>query len=105
VPAQRGYAAAELQSMLGQYFVQQSPAPEIATVAAVNEPVTGAPSPPNPAEPIRAEAAAGPRCPKCGGEMILRTARTGANQGGKFWGCSNFPRCRAVVKYALSPDS
>jgi ssDNA-binding Zn-finger/Zn-ribbon topoisomerase 1 len=31
--------------------------------------------------------------------MVLRTAKTGANQGGKFWGCSNFPRCRGVLKY------
>ena len=99
VPARRGYAASELQSMLDQYFVQQPPAPEIASVAAVNETVAAAASSPNPTESVRADAAAGPRCPKCGGEMILRTAKSGANQGGKFWGCSNFPRCRGVVKY------
>ena len=33
-------------------------------------------------------------CPKCGGEMVLRTAQKGPNPGQKFWGCSNFPRCR-----------
>ena len=33
-------------------------------------------------------------CPKCGGEMVLRTAQRGPNPGQKFWGCSNYPKCR-----------
>jgi len=33
-------------------------------------------------------------CPKCGGEMVLRTAQRGPDTGQEFWGCSNFPRCR-----------
>lgn len=37
------------------------------------------------------------RCPKCGSEMVLRTAKRGDNQGGKFWGCSNYPECRGIV--------
>lgn len=37
-------------------------------------------------------------CPKCGSEMVLRTARKGKYAGQKFWGCSGFPRCRTVVK-------
>jgi hypothetical protein len=28
--------------------------------------------------------------------MILRTAKSGANSGGRFWGCSNFQRCRSI---------
>jgi len=39
-----------------------------------------------------------PRCPKCGSEMVLRTAKRGDNQGGKFWGCSKYPECRGVLK-------
>lgn len=35
-------------------------------------------------------------CPKCGQPMILRTAKKGANQGGQFWGCSGFPKCRTI---------
>ncbi len=38
-----------------------------------------------------------PRCPKCGSEMILRTAKRGDNQGEKFWGCSRYPECRGIV--------
>lgn len=33
-------------------------------------------------------------CPKCGGKLVLRTARQGANSGRKFYGCSNYPKCR-----------
>lgn len=33
-------------------------------------------------------------CPKCESEMVLRTATKGRNEGGQFWGCSGFPRCR-----------
>lgn len=40
-----------------------------------------------------------PRCPKCGSEMALRTARSGVNQGEQFWGCSDYPRCRGIVKH------
>ncbi|HHY55823.1 MAG TPA: DUF2726 domain-containing protein [Chloroflexi bacterium] len=38
-----------------------------------------------------------PKCPKCGGGMVLRTARHGTNQGRKFWGCSNYPKCHGIV--------
>lgn len=38
-----------------------------------------------------------PPCPRCGGAMVLRTARKGDNQGSPFWGCSHFPKCRAIV--------
>ena len=40
-----------------------------------------------------------PKCPKCGSEMMLRTARSGANAGSKFWGCRNYPDCRGIVKF------
>lgn len=36
-------------------------------------------------------------CPKCGSSMILREAKQGQNAGNKFWGCSNFPKCKIVV--------
>lgn len=38
-----------------------------------------------------------PRCPKCGSEMVLRTAKRGDNQGGKFWGCSRYPKCNGII--------
>ena len=33
-------------------------------------------------------------CPKCGGALVQRTARSGPKMGASFWGCTNFPRCR-----------
>lgn len=35
-------------------------------------------------------------CPRCGSELVVRTAKKGANVGNIFYGCSNFPRCRFV---------
>ena len=35
-------------------------------------------------------------CPRCGGNLVLRTARKGENAGNQFYGCSNFPKCRYV---------
>jgi hypothetical protein len=33
-------------------------------------------------------------CPRCGNALALRTARSGANAGKRFYGCSTFPACR-----------
>jgi predicted RNA-binding Zn-ribbon protein involved in translation (DUF1610 family) len=38
-------------------------------------------------------------CPQCGSEMVLRTARSGQNQGNKFWGCSTYPKCKGIIAY------
>ena len=39
-------------------------------------------------------------CPKCGKQLVLRTARRGANAGRQFYGCSNFPKCRFIMNIA-----
>ncbi|HIF9258174.1 TPA: NERD domain-containing protein [Photobacterium damselae] len=36
------------------------------------------------------------QCPRCGSEMVLRETKRGENIGKQFWGCSTFPKCRAV---------
>jgi len=33
-------------------------------------------------------------CPRCGNELIARTARRGDNIGSEFYGCSSYPRCK-----------
>lgn len=33
-------------------------------------------------------------CPKCGGELVVRTAKRGTNAGSQFYGCSNYPNCK-----------
>ncbi|MEW6681801.1 MAG: topoisomerase DNA-binding C4 zinc finger domain-containing protein [Nitrospirota bacterium] len=40
--------------------------------------------------------AGGPACPKCGGQMVLRTS-WGARIGTSFWGCSRYPRCCSTI--------
>ena len=37
-----------------------------------------------------------PTCPACGLPMITRTARRGPRAGGKFWGCTAYPRCHGI---------
>jgi restriction system protein len=36
-------------------------------------------------------------CPRCGADMVLRTAKRGAHSGQQFWGCADFPTCRATL--------
>ena len=37
-----------------------------------------------------------PACPRCGAEMVRRSARRGAHRGSVFWGCPRFPSCRGT---------
>jgi four helix bundle suffix protein len=39
-----------------------------------------------------------PSCPICGKAMVVRTAKSGKNAGNRFWGCSDYPGCKGVVK-------
>jgi restriction system protein len=57
------------------------------------EPMPAPPAQPKP-EPVAAPKA--PACPHCRKTMVVRVARTGANAGGDFWGCSAYPKCRGI---------
>ncbi|MEG1947342.1 MAG: NERD domain-containing protein [Lachnospiraceae bacterium] len=35
-------------------------------------------------------------CPKCNGELIVRTAKKGKYAGKQFYGCSNYPNCKYI---------
>ncbi|MCR5118887.1 MAG: topoisomerase DNA-binding C4 zinc finger domain-containing protein [Lachnospiraceae bacterium] len=35
-------------------------------------------------------------CPKCGGKLLLRTAKNGVNRGKQFYGCSSYPKCHYI---------
>lgn len=38
--------------------------------------------------------------------MVLRTAKRGPNAGGKFYGCSRYPNCKATIPFeSATPDS
>ncbi|MBE6779577.1 MAG: DNA-binding protein [Ruminococcaceae bacterium] len=34
------------------------------------------------------------KCPVCDGYLVVRTVKEGWNAGAKFYGCSNYPKCR-----------
>jgi four helix bundle suffix protein len=38
-----------------------------------------------------------PPCPRCGGALVLRTAKQGAKAGSQFWGCSTYPKCKGTL--------
>jgi restriction system protein len=38
-----------------------------------------------------------PQCPRCGNNMVLRKAKTGNHIGRAFWGCKNYPQCKAIM--------
>ncbi|OGP56458.1 MAG: nuclease [Deltaproteobacteria bacterium RBG_13_52_11] len=38
-------------------------------------------------------------CPKCGGQLLPRTARQGKNAGSQFFGCANYPKCRYIADF------
>ena len=59
-------------------------------VAATWDPLVAAAS--VPAAPVVEPAT--PVCPKCGIPMVVRTAKRGAQQGNRFYGCANYPSCR-----------
>lgn len=46
-----------------------------------------------------------PDCPRCGVPMVVRTAKRGAHVGSRFYGCSNFPRCRQTRPIAPNDGS
>jgi len=41
-----------------------------------------------------------PACPKCGDTTILRRIKRGERTGERFWGCSNYPKCRGTLRYS-----
>ncbi len=49
---------------------------------------------------VKALAAEDPVCPECKTRMVLRIAQAGPNPGSKFWGCANYPKCRATIPFA-----
>jgi restriction system protein len=42
------------------------------------------------------ETPANDACPVCGSEMVRRIARKGTHVGQSFWGCSQYPKCKAT---------
>lgn len=58
--------------------------------------ITDAPAMATHEVPRKEQGAQSPLCPTCGSQMVLRTAKKGANAGNQFWGCPKFPKCRGT---------
>ena len=42
-------------------------------------------------------------CPKCGGDLVIRTTKHGPKVGNNFLGCSNFPKCKYTKAQSVQP--
>lgn len=82
LPVKQGYTRADVEELVGRHLTTVDAPVQPPRTEAVMTAITPT------EEPV---------CPKCGSKMILRTAKSGANTGGQFWGCSAFPRCRSVL--------
>jgi hypothetical protein len=80
IPVKKAYVTSELASQLAPYLT--------ITTSPITPVVEPKPTPTNT-----------PKCPKCGSDMMLRKAKSGANVGNQFWGCSQYPNCRAMLQY------
>lgn len=87
IPVRRAYVAAEIEAQIAPFLR----VPTVSIPAPVREP--------EPSTQVATAFNESPRCPKCGSEMILRTAKSGSNAGNKFWGCSKYPNCRGMVAF------
>jgi restriction system protein len=72
------------------------------STSASSRPARSSPAPSENTQPAASERTsrlepAQKRCPQCGHPMIMRTAQRGPDAGQQFWGCSQFPRCRATA--------
>ncbi|MBC7285661.1 MULTISPECIES: restriction endonuclease [Pseudomonadota] len=49
-----------------------------------------------PTGPVPSPSAAQVSCPVCQAPMVRRVAKRGSNAGSSFWGCSQYPKCKAI---------
>ena len=80
IPVQRSYDRAQLSALILPYF---------------NSSVSFVKVKEMPELPLQRGT---PICPKCGINMVLRTAKQGKYTGQQFYACPNYPRCRETAK-------
>ena len=44
-------------------------------------------------------------CPRCGSSMVIRKAKRGLHKGNEFWGCTTYPRCKAIENIIKQPQT
>ena len=71
-------------------------------IRAAKSPLPGASSyasPPSSKSDINPTEETIPFCPQCNAPMVKRVSKKGAYAGKPFWGCSQYPRCKAIVPW------
>jgi hypothetical protein len=46
-----------------------------------------------------------PRCPTCGGRMVVRRAKRKIYNGAEFWGCARYPACTGLQRLEDFPEA
>jgi very-short-patch-repair endonuclease/predicted RNA-binding Zn-ribbon protein involved in translation (DUF1610 family) len=77
IPAQRSYNTEQIENLVKLPLINEKEAPQSEVISSTSQII----------------------CPKCGGEMVLRTVKSGTNKGRKFWGCTNYPNCRQMLAH------
>ena len=105
-PAREFAAANRIELVDGEALVRlvgevarDAPAPDSPPTASI-EPAIDPPSGGVHAGAPEPRAPPGPRCSRCGGSMVRRTARRGRNAGHAFLGCAGSPACRGTLPLA-----
>lgn len=93
IPAQAGYAMAEVRSEILVAIGGRSE-PTLSD-AALDAAATADPR--SRATPYISPEPETPACPKCSASMVRRRATGGARAGQEFWTCSTFPKCPSIV--------
>lgn len=121
IKAAKGYVVADIQRQVkeaislpqytltpiadAQVSVLEPPIPEPLTAEEPRPILSPKPGSDPEEKPVSTEALEevpiSPSCPKCGAPMLRRKAKSGSNAGQEFWGCSAFPKCRAVVNISV----
>lgn len=81
IPAQRSYSQQAIAAQLAPFLRDQAQPTIKSAPAEANK---------------NSETQLAPLCPKCGVPMVARVAVKGRHQGEQFYGCPNYPQCRAV---------
>jgi len=68
-------------------------APEVVEAPTVTPVAVAVAPPPTPPPVVEPKA---PACPHCKKIMVMKVAGSGANAGGNFWGCVDYPKCRGI---------
>ena len=91
IPTRNGYNTAELSALIKQTLHNGTSG--LQDQKSIRETETPSPAPQGKSPDLK------PFCPKCGVQMVLRTAHQGAQSGRQFFGCPNYPKCRAVIPF------